>query len=262
MSSQNRQYIDLDECIYDYIDESEQSNHKYFKLYRLAFRCMTELGLDSFYQIKSVKLPINANKTVTLPADYLNYCKVGILNSKGEVATLTYNNQLTTYSDLLPNRIQNVEGEYLGELGGYNNLGNVNGSWYYNYWSDGAYYNLFGIPSGSPFIGSFKIDNDNGVIVLDVNYYWDYIILEYLSSPKEGQQYYVPIQFKEAIISYLRWKDIISLPNSRRGTLSDRDYRERQYKKDRNIALARWRSTRISEAYDANLQMQRLTVKV
>jgi len=259
MSAQNRQYIDLDECIYAYIDEAELSNHKYFKLYNIAFRGMSELGMDAFYQIKSVKLPVNANNTVNLPADYLNYCKVGIINSTGEVATLTYNNNLTTYADLLPNRLADVQGEYLGQLGA---LGNINGNYYYNYWNDGACYNLFGVPSGAPFIGSFKIDNDNGVIVLNVNYQWDYIILEYLASPKEGEQFYVPIQFKEAIISYLRWKDIISLPNSRRGTLGDKAQRRNEWFNDRRLAIARWKTTTISEMYDANLKMQRLTVKV
>jgi hypothetical protein len=259
MSAQNRQYINLDECIYAYIDEAELSNHKYFKLYNIAFRALTELGMDAFYQIKSVKLPVNANNTVYLPADYLNYSKVGIINSAGEVATLTYNNLLTTYADLLPNRLANVQGEYLGQLGG---LGNINGNAYYNYWDNGSYYNLFGVPSGAPFIGSFKIDNDNGVIILNVHYQWDYIILEYLASPKEGEQFMVPIQFKEAIISYLRWKDIISLPNTRRGTLGDKGQRRAEWFNDRRLAIARWKTTTISEAYDANLKMQRLTVKV
>jgi len=57
---------------------------------------------------------------------------------------------------------------HLGQLGA---LGNINGNFYYNYWDNGSYYNLFGVPSGAPFIGSFKIDNDNGVIILNVNYY-------------------------------------------------------------------------------------------
>ena len=71
MSAQNRQWISVDECINAYMDESEQGNHKYFKLWNLAYRSLTELGLDFFYSVKSVKLPVNANLTVTLPADYL-----------------------------------------------------------------------------------------------------------------------------------------------------------------------------------------------
>ena len=66
-------YITIDSVVNDYLDESEQSNHKYFKLWQLAFRGMEQLGLDFFYQVKSVKLPVDAtNQTVLLPADYIN----------------------------------------------------------------------------------------------------------------------------------------------------------------------------------------------
>ena len=70
---QNRQWILIDEAITAYMDEAELSNHKYFKLWHIAFRGLTELGLDAFYCVRSVKLPVNSNLTVTLPADYLNY---------------------------------------------------------------------------------------------------------------------------------------------------------------------------------------------
>ncbi|NBU53771.1 MAG: hypothetical protein EBS33_05295, partial [Alphaproteobacteria bacterium] len=83
--AQHTSYITLESCITDYLTESEQSNHKYFKLFNLAFRGMDELGLDFFYRIQSVKLPVNANFTVTLPADYLNWTKVGILSPKGDI---------------------------------------------------------------------------------------------------------------------------------------------------------------------------------
>ena len=100
MPLQNRQWISLDDAITSYLDESEQSNTKYFKLWNLAFRAMTELGLDFFYSVKSVKLPVNPNLTVTLPDDYLNYSKVGILNAQGEIIPLMVNNNLTTAFDI------------------------------------------------------------------------------------------------------------------------------------------------------------------
>ena len=88
MGAQNRQWILLDECINAYLDESEQGNHKYFKCWNLAFRAMTELGLDFFYTVKSVKLPVNPNLTVSLPEDYISYTKIGVLNNQGEIIPL------------------------------------------------------------------------------------------------------------------------------------------------------------------------------
>lgn len=67
--SSHTSYITIDSVILDYMNEAELSQQKYFKLWHLAFRGMEDLGMDFFYRVQAVKLPINANKTVTLPAD-------------------------------------------------------------------------------------------------------------------------------------------------------------------------------------------------
>jgi hypothetical protein len=255
MSAQNRQWISVDECINAYMDESEQGNHKYFKLWNLAYRALTELGLDFFYSVKSVKLAVNPNQTVTLPADYLNYTKVGVLNAQGEIIPLSVNNTLTTAFDMQPTRIAQTQDPTV--FTGYSPQGIV----WWNYWNGYGLSNLYGLPSGSPFVGEFKIDNQNGVIVLDEYFSFDYVMLEYISSPQQGQDYYVPIQFKEAVISYLRWKDIISLPTSRRGSLGDKRDRRADYYNERRLAVARYDAINLTDLYEWNLKNQRLAVK-
>ena len=255
MSAQNRQWISVDECINAYMDESEQGNHKYFKLWNLAYRALTELGLDFFYSVKSVKLAVNPNLTVTLPADYLNYTKVGVLNAQGEIIPLSVNNTLTTAFDMQPTRIAQTQDPTV--FTGYSPQGIV----WWNYWNGYGLSNLYGLPSGSPFVGSFKIDNKNGVIVLDEYFAFDYIMLEYISSPQQGQDYYVPIQFKEAVIAYLRWKDIISLPTSRKGSLGDKRDRRADYYNERRLAVARYDAINLTDLYEWNLKNQRLAVK-
>ena len=255
MSAQNRQWISVDECINAYMDESEQGNHKYFKLWNLAYRSLTELGLDFFYSVKSVKLPVNANLTVTLPADYLNYTKVGILNAQGEIIPLSVNNNLTTAFDMQPSRLSQTQDPTV--FTGYSPQGIV----WWNYWNGYGLSNLYGLPSGSPFVGNFKIDNKNGVIVLDENFMFDYVMLEYISSPQQGQDYYVPIQFKEAVVSYLRWKDIISLPTSRKGSLGDKRDRRADYYNERRLAIARYDAVNLSDLYEWQLKNQRLGIK-
>lgn len=256
MPSQHQAYIELEEIINDYLNESEQSNHKYFKLWHICFRAMTELGLDFFYQIKSVKLPIQANLTVPLPPDYLQYSKVGVLNNAGEIIALDYNNNLTTYSDLQPQRIEQTQDNtlQLPILG-------TTPIWY-NYYNNGANTNFYGLPSGAPFLGSFKIDTANGVILMSENFGYPYVMLEYVASPSDGANYSVPIQFKEAMISYLRWKDIISLPVSRKGQAVEKQMRRHEFYNERRLAIARWKPVSLEEGYNANLQAQRMTVKI
>jgi len=253
---QHQQWIQIDEVINDYIDEAELSIHKFWKLWHIAFRGLTEMGLDFFYTVKSIKLPVNANLTVNLPDDYLNYTKVGVLNSKGEIIPIIFNNKLTKYADLNPNRIAKTQDNTIVDLLLFNT------PIWYNYWNGDSYTALYGLPSGSPFVGTFKVDNENGIILLGERFGYEYVILEYVSSPKEGGQYYVPIQFKEALISYLRWKDIISLPNTRRGSLGDKAQRRHEYFNDRRLANARYRPIYLEEAFEWNAQSQRLAVKL
>lgn len=252
---QNRQWISLDECINAYIDESEQSNHKYFKLWNIAYRALNEIGMDSFYTIKSVKLPVNANVTVTLPEDYLNYSKVGVLNQQGEIIPLGVNNKLTTAFDLQPTRLTQTQDDTI--LTEYSQ----SGFWWYNYWNGYGMSNLYGVPSGAPFIGSFKIDNANGVIVLSQQFSYDYVMLEYVAAPKPGGDYYVPVQFMEAVIAYIAWKDIRSMPSSRKGSIGDKQLRRTDFYNELRKAKARYDPVNLADLYEWNLINQRMVVK-
>lgn len=255
MTSSKQGWITLDSVINDYLDESEQSIHKYAKCFNLAFRGMEQLGIDFFYQIKSLKLPVLPNKTVLLPPDYINYSKIGVLNSKGEVIPLKYNNKLTNYAELLSNRIEKTQDNTLYNF--YLPTSPI----FYNYWGSGSLGNLYGVPSGAPFVGNFKIDHSNGVILLDENFFYEYIIIEYVSSPKEGEEYYVPIVFREALIAYLAWTDIRSMPSSRRGNLGDKRDRRHEFYNERRLAQARYRPFYLDEAYQLSLEMTRMCVK-
>lgn len=256
MSNTHQQYVSLDTVINLYLDRSEQSVHKYYKCWQIAFSGMEELGLDFFYQIKSVKLPVNSNLTVSLPDDYLNYSKVGVLNSQGEIIPMGYNNKLTTFADLQPDRLEKTQDNTITDLIQFNT------PIWYNYWNNGAFSSLYGLPSGSPFIGSFKVDNHNGVILLSENFGYEYIMLEYVASPKQGEEYYIPIQFKTALMWYIAYNDIAMLPNTRKGTLGDKEQRKRAYHNERRVANARYRPVDLQSAHQWSMEQQRLTVKL
>jgi hypothetical protein len=255
MAYQSQQYITLDSVVNNYLDQSEQGVHKYYKIWQLAFRGLEQLGLDFFYTVKSVKLPINPNKTVNLPSDYVKYTKIGVLNGKGEIVELTFNNKLTTFADLLPDRQEKTEDNSL--YGYYNWQAPI----FYNYWDGIGYAAVYGLPSGGQRVGSFKIDDANGLVVLDEHYRYDYLMVEYISSPSEGEDYKLPLQFREALISYLAWQDIAFMPNTRKGALGDKEQRRRNFYNERRLANARYKPLYLSEAYEQNLQNQRITVK-
>lgn len=249
--AQHLPYVTLDSIILDYLTESEQSNNRYVKCFHLAFRGFEQMGLDAFYAIRSVKLPMDANFTVQLPADFMNWTKVGVLNDRGEIIPLHHNDKLTTFADLSSTRLTQTED---------NTLWNYDESSWNNFWNGGAFVNIYGTPSGQPFVGSFKVDLTNGVILLDEHFDYSYVMLEYVSSPVAGQEYYVPIQFREAVIAWLWWKDKRAV-NTNRGQVGlSRDAKNDFFNERRN-AIARWKPTRIYEAYQASQEQTRMSLK-
>ena len=254
--SQARNYITIDSVINDYIDESEQSVHKYAKLYNIAVRGMEKLGLDFFYKIRSVKIPIDTtNYTAELPNDYISYTKIGVLNSVGEIIPLKFNNKMTYYADQQPDRLALTQD-------------NTIATWYqsdlplwFNYWDGYGFQNIYGLPSGSPFVGSFNIDDANGVVLLNQYFYYSYLMIEYLSSGNPDEPFRIPIQFREALLSFLAWRDIASMPSTRKGNLGDKRDRKQEFYNQRRIANAQFKPLYLMQAYEQNLDTQRMTVK-
>jgi hypothetical protein len=254
--SQTRNYITIDSVINDYIDESEQSVHKYAKLYNIAVRGMEKLGLDFFYKIRTVKIPIDTtNYTAELPNDYISYTKIGVLNSVGEIIPLKFNNKMTYYADQQPDRLALTQDDTLA-------------TWYqsdlplwFNYWDGYGFNNIYGLPSGSPFVGSFNIDDSNGVVLLNQYFYYSYLMIEYLSSGNPDEPFRIPIQFREALLSFLAWRDIASMPSTRKGNLGDKRDRKQEFYNQRRIANAQFKPLYLMQAYEQNLDTQRMTVK-
>lgn len=255
MAIQKQGWITIETCINEYLDRSEQSNHKYFKLWNIAFAGMQKMGINFFYQIQSVKLPINSNFTVNLPDNYLNWCKVGVLNQNSEIIPLDYNSKLTLFADLQPNRLQQTEGNSLFSY--YFGNSNI----FYNYWNGDTFDNLYGIPSGGPFVGGFKIDQTNGLIVLNDHFFYNYVVLEYLAAPKEGTEYRVPVQFEEAMIAYMGWQDNFYKGSTSHMQGGDKERLKRNFYNELRLAKAQYRPFSLEEAYEWGLKNMRLVVK-
>lgn len=255
MAEKSRQYISLDSIVNDYIEQSEQSVHRYFKLWQLAYRAMEQLGISFFYEVRSVKLPVNPNMTVTIPNDYVNYTKIGVLNSAGEIAIMKFNSKQTFLGDLLPNRKAMTTDSSIAT---YTELG---GNFFFNYWNGSSYSNQYGFPSGGVDVGSFNIDQSNGVILLSQHYKYDYLMLEYIASPNPSEDYQVPVQFREAIIAWLGWQDIMYMPSTRKGALGDKRDRKSNFFNERRLAIAAYEPLRLQDAYELSQTATRIVPK-
>ena len=213
------------------------------------------MGMDVYYTPKTEKLAVKPNMTVELPADYLAYTKIGVLNADGEVATLKRNANKSAYKISDADRTSNNTDGRIGNL--YDSR-----YWsYVNYYSGAGYVNLFGNGSMLNDAGQFNIDEEQGLIYLDNSFSYDYIILEYLSDASNDQDFKIPIQIVEATIAFLAWKDIEFLASSRKVNMGEKQLRKGNYYNQKRLAKQRVNPIRLWEANSTIRAGQKLVVK-
>lgn len=233
-------WITVDSIVTDYIGESELSLSQYYKLWNIAFRGMEDLGLDFFYEVRTVKIPVNPNGTATLPAN-INWIKVGYFDFSGSFRPLYYNQKLTNYASLSSNRLakNNSNGGIINNLDEIYSLG---APCFYNYYGGGC---LFG---SQWYGGTFNVDEKNGIIIFDDWTQIADVAVEIMCAPKSGEEYYVPSVFREPLIEWIGWRDIKHLPNSRRSNISEKRDRKHDYYNARRIAGMRYKPFNLEQA--------------
>jgi hypothetical protein len=248
-------YVKLSDCVNMYIDESRQTSKEFRRLWALAFRGLTDIGLDVSWSPKQVVLPLNPNLTATLPIDYLNWVRVGVFNSFGELATLRVNEELTTYKAKDPDRISKIQ----NQLGGSPNYEQY--PYWWGGWDDGDYEHYFGAGSGLVQDGDCKIDNSNKVIIFSPDFDQSQVVLQYMSSPVMNDDYVIDLGCQEALIAFLRWHDVFSLPSTRLVNISEKTMRQREYYTQKKLARKRMKPFRLQVAEQYSRESMRMAVK-
>jgi hypothetical protein len=77
---------------------------------------------------------------------------------------------------------------------------------YLNYYYNGGYQNLFGVRGGLIQYGECRVDDKNNIIIFPVEFRFDSVLFEYISSPERDVDYKVELRFQEAVIAFIKWK--------------------------------------------------------
>ena len=255
MSSEISRFVKLSDLVMMYIDESRQTSKEFRRLWALAFRGLTDIGLDVSWTPKQVVIEVNDNKTVTIPVDYLDWVRVGVFNSDGELATLSVNEQLTTYKGNNTNRLVDIKSQ-LGD-----DTTNDMYPYWYGYWGDQDYEHYFGIGSSLIQAGQCKVDASNGIILLEPHFNYNQVVLEYIGAPVMDDDYAIDFKAQEALIAWLAWKDVVSLPSTRLVNMQEKTMRQRNYQQQKNLARKRIKPFRLATAQQYYREGQSLSVK-
>jgi hypothetical protein len=194
-------YISLKTIVSFFLDETGKSGGDFDTAWLLAFRAMDKLGYQISDEPKTVRLPVGGNKTVPFPSDYRRWIKIGLLNDTGEVTTLRINNALTTFKDVNPNRLNQINGDVNNSIAFL-----TANPFFLNYFYNGNYMPLFGVGGGLIQYGECRVDETNNVIVLPPDFSYNSIILEYMSCPQQDGDYQILDTLKEAVIAFIKWK--------------------------------------------------------
>lgn len=201
MSTDIQQFVKLKTIVSYTLDETNQSMGSFDSYWVLAFRGLVDMLFDITAQAITVRIPVSANKTVPFPAGYLSWIKIGILNDNGEISTLKINNALTTYKDNNPNRITDLTADINDAFPLL-----TSNPFYMNFFYNGTYQPLYGVGGGLIQYGECRVDDANNIIILEPNFRYDHIMLEYISSPEKNGDYEIPIVCQEAIVAFIKWK--------------------------------------------------------
>lgn len=194
-------YVSLMSVCAMFLDETKMSQAELDRAWIMGFRALTDLNFDISAEPKSVRIPVNGNKTVTLPSDYISWTKIGVMNSNGELSALKINNALSIFRDNNPNRIQDI---FPDVNSGFAELPGA--PVFLNFYNNGFYESLWGVGGGMIDFGECRVDERNNVIVLGPHYKHPDVLLEYISNPQMDSDYQIELALQEAVIAFIGWK--------------------------------------------------------
>ena len=252
--------IKLKEIIGQFLNSADQSSHEFLRLWNMGVWGMkTEFNLDITGVMKTVLLPVNANKTVDLPCDYISYSKIGVVNAKGEVVTYKRNDQLAKINKNKDTRMEGLPTD--GSV--YTNYVNnpFYNYYYFNYYNGANSFHLYGLDSGTVTLGTYTIDEDAKVIYLGIdNSYESEIVLEYLSDgySENMDDYDMDVQASEAMLCYLRW---FNSKDSKKYSGGEVQMFKKEYYNQKRLAKMRINSFVLNEMNDISRRGIKLTAK-
>lgn len=248
-----------------FLDSNDFSTHQFRRIFNIAIRGFeNEFNLDVCGYFKTVLLDLSPNKTVPFPCDYINYSKIGIVNGAGEFVTLKRNDQLSAYHSAYYTNVDRNAGvpsiNSFGTPFGINNL-SYNNLYYFNFWNSGTSFNLYGLDSGTATLGTYKIDMANNLIILNPEFIYQQILLEYLSDGYDEEQddYYIDSRAAEAMICWIRWQSSIDQP--KKYSSNTVLMYKKEYFNEKRKAKVRINSFNLSEMNDIIRRGSKLTPK-
>ena len=194
------------------------------------YKFLTQLAIEGFgeefalYHIdlgsEVVYLHMSAAKTVNLPADYVDYVRIGYpVNGKLRV--------ITKHDNILLPRNFDDTGIAVGNTDSGDTEGVSNAIFFSEHFRNGQFVGgLYGLPGGIDDC-YYRVDMENRQIVFSGETPRSEIVLEYISTGlKPDGSSLIPLEVKEPLRNYILWHMV---ENDPRIAYNERERRKREY---------------------------------
>jgi len=228
--SQNK--VKLSQVVADFIvtldGDDYASNASDIAINNFALRGIREIGFDLGRKVRSLKLSIQSNNTVTLPSDFVDMVKIGIVDSNGVIRVMGENKNLNYSQEI------NSDGDRVDSKGATSDSTAGSSSDYPyvfdNYVFAGGTGALYGLGGGAR-IADYRINLDQNRIEIEADSGYSQVVLEYVADEARSSDPEVHVYAEEALRSYMYYKIIerkSSVPAAEKARARQEYYNERR----------------------------------
>lgn len=226
--------VSLEQIVTDFIfsmDSDDYANNASDTAVRtLALRGIRDLGFDIMKRIKAANLTVSATNTVTLPADYVDLLKIGIVGEDGLVYVFGENKN----KNLLANSAGNLPDYLLG----YSDFIYRN---FVNSTTDGRLYGY----GGGHYSGEYRINVEENRIELTLGTGVAEVYIEYIADEALATDPSVHVYAEQAIRSYIYYRLVERKSNV---PAVEKARARQEYYNERRLANARLKAFSKEEA--------------
>lgn len=220
------------------------SNVTDIQLRNIALRGMRDIGFDMGQRIKSLKLPVESNDTITLPDDFVSINKIALVGEDGLLYPLNENKSInfsrkkktttTGFSggllDIPANSVTDTEEDKTPTAPGVSIDSDYNQFIFENYLFEGGVGRLYGMGGGHA-VGEYRMNYDQNRIEISTNDSITEVVIEYMGDEARSSNPSVHVFAEEALRAYMYYKLIekkSTIPANEKARARSEYYNERR----------------------------------
>ena len=234
--SDGQNFVTLRQVVDDFIitmdSDDYTSNASDVAIRNIALRGVREFGFDVSSRVRSLKRTVASNNTITLPDDYVDLVKLGVVGDDGVIHVLGQNKNINysqvieqteagadtdskTDSDLGPlnieaNTILNRDDSKSSTTSDLDTDGGLTGNdmGYYvfqNYLYQGGLGRMYGV-GGGHMRGQYRVNLDQNRIEIDTESGISEVVIEYVADEARSTNPVIHVYAEEALRCFLYYK--------------------------------------------------------